>query len=83
MLITMLTVMTIMAKIKIIAIFIVITMIVITVVRDYRNREDCTQVCFIYSSEMFIGRLLRSANKRLLADRAQNIYGHQRIAAIF
>ena len=33
--------------------------------------------------EVFIGRLLRSANKRLLADRAKNINGHQCVAAIF
>ena len=34
-------------------------------------------------SEVFIDRPLRSAINRLLADRAKNIYGHERITAIF
>ena len=35
------------------------------------------------TNEVFIGRPLRSANWRLLADRSKNMNGRQRVAAIF
>ena len=48
------------------------------------NRENIYLEAFVLKSkEVFIGRPLRSANKRLLADHAKNIFGHQCIAAIF
>ena len=50
---------------------------------DKDNYEDEDSSLPPLQLEVFIGRPLRSANQRLLADRATNIYGHQRIAAIF